>query len=75
MKKLMCILLAVLLASSAGITVPAEGSDPEAADPYVIDKPELGFTASFRSGRLTMPSRRKTLTSTMTTLTPGWTRW
>ena len=43
MKKLMCILLAVLLASSAGITVPAEGSDPEAADPYVIDKPELGF--------------------------------
>ena len=43
MKKMLCLLLAVLLLASVGAPVLAEGSGAEQTDPLVHDKPELGF--------------------------------
>lgn len=43
MKKMLCILLAVLLLASVGVPVLAEGNGAEEAGPLVLDKPELGF--------------------------------
>ena len=43
MKKMMCILLAVLLLASIGAPAMAEGNGTEEAGTLVIDKPEIGF--------------------------------